>query len=368
MNLLIGTCALLSAVMPAGGDLRELIERALDEPVDISVASMPVVQAFEKLSAETGIVVTIDPPACELLPYGLDTPISVEVRHTTLRDGLTRLSRQLGMNWEATDAGVRMFASKPLRRIGRRATVGELTLMSELAAMQLPDEQAVETLKSRVLVRAPGADPRLRLLTAIRNAGAGSAEELLTAACDSLGWSWYADGDSLVVLSKADQLTRQLRRRINLKYTQRALPDILRDIGEQADASMRFEPGTLANLPPDTAQRYSVIADNVTIEQALEQIAATTGLGYRLGEDAVEFYLPGASQASAESRSIADDPYIAKIVVEGQYGDFRFEWLVRESELPPWLVELRKEHIDRAVEELRVQLEQPTADTEQQQP
>jgi hypothetical protein len=121
------------------------------------------------------------------------------------------------------------------------------------------------------------------------------------------------------------------------------------------------EPGAIASLPMQSQKNYSINATNLPAEQVLENISANTGLGYLLSPEGVFFFDPRGpsagmaatmgSQPPAPSPG-SSDPYVGKIVID--LGDGKtFEWMIRRSELPDDLKQVRERDIQQFIDEFR---------------
>ncbi|MFQ5591436.1 MAG: hypothetical protein ACE5HE_09765 [Phycisphaerae bacterium] len=342
------------------GGTRYLIESALDEPVRIALSNITLRDALKSITDQSGVRIVMPPEAMALVPFGDATVIErVEIVDIPLREGLGRLFQPLGMTFEVRDDHVEVVPKAGLRCLGRRPTWEELeTLAAEEPGV---DADALAGLRSRVQFRVPVRSGWAMLADAVRDVGAGSADEVLTTACTNLGWAWCVSGKRIVVTSRTGQLSRMLERPISLRMNYTALIDVLQEVGHQAGVSVRIDPGALASLPRNVRQSFILNAENKPADEVLDTIAANTGLGYLIEPDGVLFYSVanvGASSAtgvgSQRASGLRADPYVGKVVVPLEDGT-TVEWLVRESELDPDLRRRRRSDLDKAFEQLRRQ-------------
>jgi hypothetical protein len=207
--------------------------------------------------------------------------------------------------------------------------------------------------------------------------GDGTAAEVLEQACAEQGWTWYPDGKKIVVLPQTRQVERQLDKRVSLRYTQLNLVEALTDLANRADVLIRFDPGVLATLPPQTTERFSLSIENATVRQALEVIAGETGLSYVIEPQGLRIARPGPSSPNAElapSTSAAQARATARATVEairsnaivGQItfpmpDGSTYSFFIRHNDLPPDVDAMREAKIDDTVNHIRRQLhkEQP---------
>ena len=361
MMLITVMVSLAVATGSADADRTALIEQALDQVMQFEVEDTPVLDAFEALTAETGVSISAAPEVIDLLPYGGATQVSVVLKNLSLREGLDQLLPPLGMDFEVTTDGVRVLPRPALLRIGRRATWEEL---DGLAYVRQTDWSALtqdpDALRRRVQFRVDVEDPVSPLAAAVARVGAGPGDQVLTLACESLGWTWFPEGERTVILPAEEQVRRQLERSVSLRCTHRPLVEVLQRLTRKTNVPIGYEPGTLASLPIQTRQNFSLLVEGVSAADALEQIAAATGLGFRLDGEVVVFYHPGGTTAEPPARpraqAAARDPYVAKLALPSEPGEVQVEILIRQSELSPEAVEARRQLIRKADEILRLQL------------
>jgi hypothetical protein len=192
------------------------------------------------------------------------------------------------------------------------------------------------------------------LASAIRKVGAGPGDEVLDLACDSLDWTWYPWGEQVVVVSLAEQVHRQLMGRLSIRMSHRPLAEVLREVTRQSGVRIHLDEGVAAVLPARIRQSFTLLADNVTVEEALDEIAIATALTYRVRADGVVLALPDdagsaeAAQSAAPAQPKRHNAYVAKISVPAAGGEYEIEFLLRESDLSPEANELRKKLIEEA--------------------
>ncbi len=344
-------CPLLYGLDQA--DMRAIVEQVLDSPVELKLENVPINRAFDVIADSTAVRINMPPDVMALLPYGSDTRVNVELRNVTLRDGLEQLFAPLGMDFDVTDRGVDVFPGPGLARLGRSAKWSELGTIQWLESTPLTDGVALELLHQRIQFRVPDPDPWSMLAGAIKKVGAGSAAELLEVAADSLGWTWYPWDEHIVVLPWAEQAKRQLDRLITVRKTHRPLVEVLQTVGREVGVPVRLAPGAAESLPPEVRSTFTLLAENVTASEALEQIAATSGLSYRIDEGGVVFEQPSAARGPDRTRPggavrRTRDAYVAKITVPDPSGIYQIELLVRESDLSPEVNALRQQMLDEA--------------------
>jgi hypothetical protein len=362
-------CLLLAAGAPLT-DQRALIEQALDEPSKIELTGVKLGQAFEIVTEQTGVEVMMPPEVMALIPYGADTLVNASIENIPLRQGLIDLVAPLGMTFEVRDDHVEIVPIPPLVWLGRAATWAELDLLAALREMQPGVSEAdLDGLRERIQFQVSVPDPFTVLASAIRDTGAGNGIEVLSVACDKLGWAWTMSGERIIVLSIEQQYRRQLQWSIRVRISNQPLPEAIRRVGLHAGVPIRLEPGALQTLPADVQRHFSLNVNDLSAEEALDMISAYTGLGYLINQDGVLFYqvdrnaaagpeseeagaFGAASPTTAAKRG--HDPYVAGIEIQLQDGK-TIKWLIRESELPEDLKERRQRDIDEHFDALRAE-------------
>ena len=359
MKAVATSLCLLALSLSAADDLGPLIEEALDQAVHLNVTDQTLADAFAGVAEETGITVTIAPETLELLPYGANTKVTARMENISLREGLSQLTDPLGLKFEVRERGLEVVPTAALLRVGKRATWDELDALAELRGLDFTTgEPALETLLSRLQFQFSDVDGWPPLQAAVMRIGAGPGDEVLTLACDSLGWTWYPTGKHIAILRKTDQIQRQLQVLVSMRESHRKLADVLQQIGAAAGVTVRCEPSAITSLPLTTRQNFSLFVENKTAADALELVAATTGLGYRIDPDAVVFYHPSqppeqVPQPDEAKAHRSADPYVGKIILPPAADGTQVELLIRESDLTPDVIELRRRQIERANEAIR---------------
>ena len=112
------------------------------------------------------------------------------------------------------------------------------------------------------------------------------------------------------------------------------LGKVILDLARQVGLSVSFTPGVLALLPPATRERFSLLADGVTLADAFNQIAAATGLTYAVRDTDVRFTASAALTRAVPSP--AAEPVLFWITVKLD-GDIPAMIPVYAADCPPEL-------------------------------
>ena len=78
--------AVLSVNVAAFGQPAVNVQVALDKPVKLDLNEVPIGQVFQKLTQASGVQFVIDHEAYDLLPYGDQTRLVVNIPNITLRN------------------------------------------------------------------------------------------------------------------------------------------------------------------------------------------------------------------------------------------------------------------------------------------
>jgi len=350
---LVLTAALLSG-QPQDAT-RAIIEQALDQPVTLELSDTPIADACGHIANASGLSVRIGGDALALLPYGDATRVNVRWQRTPVRDGLRALSDQIGMDFFATDSGIELVPSPPLARLGRAASWEELGTISKLLRTwwKGDNDDEFEDIERKVRfegVTGDAEDQRKRLAKQVERSGAGRAADVLSRACSALGYTWIPWADEILIMTQGQHVRYQLQRNVSLRFHNAALADVLLELSRQAGVPIRMDPASAAALPDRVKENLSLVAEGVTVAEALEQLVITAGLAYEVTDDGIVLNRPpDAPEDAAAARS--RDPIVGKIIVQSPDGAQTYEWFIRESDLSPderdRLEKLKREGIER---------------------
>jgi hypothetical protein len=358
---MVVVAALLAMLSPGarGNDQRVFIEQALDQPTSLTLKDTTLPRAVQQIANQTGIGVTLGPATLALLPYGEATQVDIDLRNSRLRDGLDELCRQIGMTYRVTDTGIEIIPAPPLARLGRPASWEELTTITRLLQTRWSgDDDDFKTIRKRVRfdgINGKADDLRERLEEQIERAGPGPAAGVLDRACARMDGVWIPWADEIVVMSQPRYLRHRLQRTVALRYYGQPLAEVLRGLSRQAGIPIRMDPASAAVLPERIKSNISLVAEGVSVEEALEQLVITTGMAYALEDGAIVLRKVGGGPAVAkpEDAPRRRDPIVGKIVIHSPDGQHTYEWFIRESDLTPEERQRVERLKRRAVEAMR---------------
>jgi len=242
-----------------------------------------------------------------------------------------------------------------LKRLGRRATVDELSVLDLLsrtpfggnagtiANVLTTVDQKLEDAKSNFAIEDRSGGARNAAIVIPRNATLMDAMEALPTNSDL---TWYPWGKTLVVVQKVDQVRNLLAKTITVRFNGVNVSQVLSELAAKAGVKFSIEPGAVARLLPEQ-QNIRMVLENATIEQALENIAGFTGLAWSVASDGV--HITNSSSALAASR----EPSVGLLQL-----DNGMQVVLRESQVPPDLREYIKHKTDQAIDKMRQQMKE----------
>lgn len=328
----------------------------LDKKVEsLAIRGAEIGDALADLGKQVGVTITLDDQPAELLPWGRQTKLAdLTIANASLREALPQILDALGMSYELRGPEIVVVATPALQRLDRRATWDELKLLRRARETQCtPENLAQFRLQYRITTKV---DAPKMLSHQVEKAGSGSVADMLETATSALGWVWLPEGDHLVVRTGQAQVASRLARRVSARYANLPLAQILTDLGDKAGISVSFEPGMMNKLPPSVAQSYTLLVQSPTIRQALELIAADTGVRYEITPEGVAFSLAEGAAEGGKPGAARTSAFVAKISVPLSNNNVSLEWLVRADELPGDILEARSQMISEYIQKIRAEM------------
>ncbi len=338
-SIIVGLCFLFATQSPGAEDTSALINQALDKSVTFQIDGV-VPQVFKKIEDQTAVPIQVQQAVYDLLPWGEQTNVGVKIQNKTLRDALTNICNTLGLAWDVGAQAVVVKPSPPLVRLGRRATVDELNALSLLA--QKPMNLAAEHTTVQQLVDA--VDQRLAEMKSPfavefrpsdlikpdapvnvpRNATMAEALEALTRD-DRTDATWYPWGKGIVVVPKEQVILQQLQKTISRRFNNADLSQVLSDLAQAAGVDFDIEAGALQRVPPEF-RRVTMMLENASVRQALDNVRGMTGLDYVVKPNSVYLWNQNPNPTPATQPS----PIYATLQLDNGMTLF-----LREQNLPP---------------------------------
>lgn len=351
--------ALNPAQTIAAPDSSALINEALDQPVILKLNTV-LPKAVTAIADQTGVKVDVDPTVWDLLPWGEQTNIEVNLDRQTLRAGLEAVAQRLGLVMVLSAQAVELEPMPPLRRLGRRATEKELealyllstTPLDKLAGKEKPTvEQLIEAVDARLQEVKPELAVEFRRRDLIktdqtvfiaRNATMADALEALSRETAA---TWYPWGRSIVVLPREMQVrNNQLSRPIDIRFNGVDVAQVLVELEQASGVPFEIEAGAIQRITPES-RRISMILTNVTVQQALEAVSGVTGLDYVVKGDGLYIW----NQSSGVGATVSPaDPTVGTIQL-----DNGVQMTIRRSHLPPDVREYIDHRLNKAIANLR---------------
>jgi len=328
------------------------VRERLDIPIaQLEMKDEKVTDVLGKLQEETRVEINRSEATLRKLPNGDETRLAnVSVQNSTLGDALDKVLFPLGLEYRLEEDTIVVSPTAPLRRM-ERANWAELNLLQRLRSTPY---SADEFAKLKIQYRIPSRMDGPGLLTdQLTRAGQGTIAEMLETATGSLGWTWLPEGDHIAIITKEAAVSRALSRKTTKSFPEQHLGTILFDLGREADIVVTFQPGTFRKTLLSDLDAYHISIRNSSIKDAFEQIKADTGLNYRITADGVNF---GPAEDIDMSKLTAEngegDPFVVKVSMPlGDKGSVDF--LFRESELPPSVLNYRERNKQALIQQVR---------------
>ncbi|MFP4055150.1 MAG: hypothetical protein ACLFV7_14925, partial [Phycisphaerae bacterium] len=288
MNKQIVCCAVAAVVGlgAAGARAQEsaaiALQKSLDKPVDFTVAeAMPIDEIFRKLSAKTGVAFDLTEEALEFLPYGKQTRLKVTLKNITLSKALDRVLSQQALQWKTDDGMVRIVPAEAAGRLNRRASFDELKLLGVIHSMSIPSGKKPADVRKMIASAADLDEVTVRyrvtpqrfddlkktISSAETRAGEalpGTCKAWLNMLCHGLEWTWYVQGEQIVILDRVAQVERQLQRQVSLEYKKTGLQEVLFDLADKADVKLTMAPGVLQEVPQSVLENVNLVMADAT--------------------------------------------------------------------------------------------------------
>jgi hypothetical protein len=290
--------ALLSTTLARADDTTSaLINQALDKRVKMTLNGL-LPQTMEEIQKQTGVPIKADPGVWDLLPWGRDTSIKTTIDDQTLRQALEAITRKLGLSFVVKNDALVLEPIPALRRLARRSTANELALLEALSkeTLEQSGQMSVKALldavdaklkagKSEFVVERPSPES-INLdaqLNVPRNSTLLDALEKLA---DQTTATWYPWGTHVVVLSKPDEVKRQLARTITVRYNGVDVAQVLTELAQRAGVKFDLEAGAIQSISPES-RNIRLVLDDYSVQDALDAIGGITGLDYMIKDTGV---------------------------------------------------------------------------------
>jgi len=298
---------------PTLGQGRANVQVALDRPVNLSLKEMPIGQVFQKITEASGVRFVVGQDAYELLPYGDQTRLVVNIPNITLRNALSQMLLPLGMEWVVEDNAVRVVPTAPLVRLTRRATFKELGALGAILTRKLQpiekggaviDQLRVQTgLRELGMTFPQGTQKHDREMAFIRASRAlpCTAAQWLDMFCQTSGWTWYLSGEEIMIVDRKDQVRRQLQHKVSLRHEGADLTSVMLELAHKARVLLSMDAGVMDYVPAETRKNFNLIMSEATIAQALEVISGATGLEFVVEEAGIRVKASDKLLASYEA-------------------------------------------------------------------
>ncbi|HVT79502.1 MAG TPA: hypothetical protein VHM90_02505 [Phycisphaerae bacterium] len=370
-----------AAVRAADQDSEIALQRALDQPITLSLQGAPLSEAFKQIATNSKVPLQVDPSCYEYLPYGATTLVSVDFKQSKLRDSLDVLLMPIGLETVVASNTLMIRPSSPLRHIGRRADWEELKLLKEL--WNSPDLKAPANgpynladairaaMENRKDLTVPIPGEANGVLSQAQQQAMDqvgkqpmSAYRALEMYCRLTGNVWFVEtgltaggstGGKVVIMSPKAWINRQLDRPIQISRSGQPLEVIVNDLTNASGIRFVPEPGLYAAVPVVTLR-----SDNSTVRQTLEALAGATRIAFDVRDDSVLLRMAAGPGEAGPSKP---DAIIGKITIPlgTEANAPSMDIYLHESDLTPEQNALRKQRLEQAVKTIVPALSPPPA-------
>ena len=334
--------------VPAFGQGGVNVQVALDKPVDLNINEVAISQVFQRLTDASGLRFVIGQDVYACLPYGDQTRLVVNLKNVTLRNALSPMLTPLGMEWIIENEAVRILPTAPLVRMTRRATYEELLALGRILSVKFQpldkggavlDQFRTATKNKNLKVTFPPkveqADREAAFIRADRVLPCTGAQ-WLDMLCQGRGWTWYLEGDDVMIVEQKAQIERQLHRQVSLKYEGADLTTVMLDLAHKARVLLNMDPGVMDYVPVETRKNFNLIMSEATIAQALEVISGATGLQFVTENDGIRVEASEKLKKTLEAAtgsSAKRSPFFLKATIPLGNGS-TLEAYIRADDLP----------------------------------
>ena len=328
-------CASASAA-PAG--------EALQKRITVRIERESIRGVLNRLERSADASIGLSESATDALPFGTRTQVRLVVKEAPLERVLRDLGARLGLRHEVGgDGRIVMTPIAPLRRLHRRATLEELSLLSTLRTRTF--DQVADSL------RFADPDRGRRVVAAARGGGNGSkpAWEVLEETCGRLKLAWRPKGDRIELVGVLEAAQARLGRVVTLDHRDKRLSEVLRDVAKKADIPLHLSPNALRGVDARAREHFYIVA-RLPIRDALDKICEIAQLTWTYdgpGERIVVDGLAGPPNPGEELPR--DDRLLGKYIPAPEPEGIRLEWLLRESEVSAEVRRLRDRTIRQAL-------------------
>lgn len=275
--------ALLSAVAQAQDAAGSKIDAALDRVDPFVIAGKPLTAALRELEQRTQIPFSIDPEVADLMPYGANSRITMNIPRIPLRLALSQVFEGLGLRMDILTDRVRIVPAPFLERMGRKISVEEQKVAYELARR---NEFSLASSPIRVELHVDGEPKAADLLDqALTGSRAPNAIQHLEQAVTSLRWYWRLDGRLIVVERQRSHYLRTLERSVDCNYIQKPAEWVLTDILGQINIPLVVQNNALQAA--GAAERRMDLITSRPAVRLVELICGSIGVDFEVTDEGV---------------------------------------------------------------------------------
>ncbi|HEX8322344.1 MAG TPA: hypothetical protein VF595_00400 [Tepidisphaeraceae bacterium] len=333
-----------------------LINEALDKLIDLNLdTTLP--QALQTIEEKTAVPIRASSTVYDILPWGDQTKLTAKISNQTLRQALTAITAKLGLRFIVGDQAVELHPMPALTRLARRCTVDELTALDVLASLPYPDTKALVTMEklstdidsglaaaktNYVIDGRVTEDVGKQTVRLPRGASYLSALEEMHRQTRA---TWYPSGRTVVVVQKEQLVQNLLSRPITVRFNGVDVAQVLTELARLSGVEFSIEPGAVQRVAPES-RVIKLELENASTRQAMESIAAFTGLHYVQSDGGVYVWNPASNPVARRPERVAGIVML----------DNGLQILLPENELPPDVLQYLQAKKAKTINGLREQM------------
>jgi len=367
------------------------LQEKLSKDVQIQLRDVTIAEALNEIGQKAGVKIVLSDEAAWKLPQGQATRLSVML-DGALAESLTEMLNAFFMRYAVGEKEITIYPRPELEHILGRPTTKQLKLLNAIytkpiGIYYLDEEQRsinealgiwvlispiqVQGQLNNLLRQLVGKDSIYReehnrgrtlkyLVKEPREPEPNEPEpteyrlptpvtlvQLLSQVVPR-DTRWYISGmdfpSQIPEIRIVDSGTfgwLKLNQKVDVLYKDVGLDKILQDLANRAGTKLIVHPGSYLG-----EHKSSVTMQNITIEQAIRNIADIFGAACGVSSSKIEFQGPGKPEGRREEPAkskrrgkATDDDYVGKISIPMEGGKYYIEFMLREQDLTD---ELRK--------------------------
>jgi len=378
------------------------LQAKLSKEIKIQLKDVAIADALEQIGKKAGLDIVLSDMAAWKLPQGEATRLSV-ILDGPLAESLTEMLNVFFMRYVVGEEEVTIYPRPELEHILGRPTTKQLELLRKIytrpvhAYFSEEVQRTInEALGENVLISPIGVHAQLnnllgqlvgkdaieyvvrqrgraviKVVKKAREPGPDESEsskynlptpvtlvqllsQVVVVEDEPRYTRWYISGmdfpgqtPEIRVLGSDAFGSLKVNQKIDISYKDASLDRIFQDLANRAGVRLFIAPGSYLH-----EHRLSANMQNITIEQAIRNIADMAGAQCEVGGTVIQLSGPGKPKETSvaprktQTKSRGQD-YVGKISIPMDGGKYYIEFMLRESDLTDELRKLRDEKMEQ---------------------